>query len=114
MNWLAQTVDWAAVAPAIAVAVTALVVLLADLWLPVQRAPAVLTGIGVVGVLVALLFVGLLWNDPRATFCVGSGEAGFASCSYVVNQVTLAFQGMRNVPQAWCTVPQPNGHCSPG
>lgn len=94
MNWLAQTVDWAAVAPAIAVAATALVVLLADLWLPVQRAPSVLTGVGVVGVLVALLFVGLLWGDPRATFCVGSGETGFASCSYVVNQVTLAFQGI--------------------
>ena len=94
MNWLAQTVDWLAVAPAIAVAATALVVLLADLWLPVQRAPAVLTGMGVVGVLVALLFVGLLWDDPRATFCIGSGEAGFASCSYVVNQVTLAFQGI--------------------
>lgn len=94
MNWLAQTVDWVAVAPAIAVAATALVVLLADLWLPVQRAPSVLTGIGVVGVLVALLFVGLLWGDPRATFCIGSGDTGFASCSYVVNQVTLAFQGI--------------------
>ncbi len=91
---LAQTVDWLAVAPALVVAVTALVVLLADLWLPPQRAPAVLTGAGVVGVLVALAFVGLLWGDPRATFCVGSGDAGFASCSYVVNQFTLAFQGI--------------------
>lgn len=94
MNWLAQTVDWLAVAPALVVAVTALVVLLADLWLPAQRAPAVLTGVGVAGVVLALVFVGLLWGDPRATFCVGANEVGFASCSYVVNQVTLAFQAI--------------------
>jgi NADH-quinone oxidoreductase subunit N len=92
VSWLAQTVDWLAVAPALVVAATALAVLLADLWLPPERAPVVLTGVGVAGLLVALVFVGVLWDDPRATFCVGSNEAGFASCSYVVNQFTLAFQ----------------------
>lgn len=88
-----QGVDWFAVAPAAAVAVTALAVLLADLWLPRRRA-GVLTAIGVGGALAALLFVGLAWDDPRATFCVGGADGGFASCSYVVNQLTLVFQGV--------------------
>jgi NADH-quinone oxidoreductase subunit N len=94
VNWLAQTVDWLTVAPALAVAGTALAVLLADLWLPAKRAAGVLTGVSVAGVLIALVFVGLLWGDARATFCTGGGDAGFASCSYVVNQLTLAFQGI--------------------
>ena len=90
---MAQTVDWMAVAPAVAVAVTALIVLLADLWLP-QRRAGVLTAVSVVGVATALVFVGLLWGDRRATFCVSTADATFTSCSYVVNQLTLIFQGI--------------------
>jgi len=89
----AQTVDWMAVAPAAAVAATALAVLIADLWLPSRRS-GVLTAIGTVGVVAALIFVGLLWGDRRATFCVGAADAAFTSCSYIVNQLTLVFQGV--------------------
>jgi NADH-quinone oxidoreductase subunit N len=88
---LAQTVDWLAVAPAVAVAVTALAVLLVDLFAPGR--PALVTAVAVAGTVAGLVAVGLLWDDPRATFCVGGAE-GFPSCSYVVNQLTLAFQGV--------------------
>jgi NADH-quinone oxidoreductase subunit N len=87
----AQTVDFVAVAPAVAVAGTALLVLLLDLWLP--RRPGLITAVAVAGTVVALAAVGLLWDEPRATFCIGGAEQ-FQSCSYVVNQLTLVFQGI--------------------
>lgn len=90
---IAQTVDWVAVAPAVAVAATALIVLLADLWLPRRRAGA-LTVAGVGGVLVGLVFVVLQWGESRATFCVTSADGAVTSCSYVVEQLTLVFQGV--------------------
>jgi NADH-quinone oxidoreductase subunit N len=89
----AQGVDWVAVAPVVLIAATALAVLVADLWLP-RRAAGVLTAISVSGTLAALLAVGLLWGDVRATFCVDSGTGALASCSYVVNPVTLVFQAI--------------------
>lgn len=90
---MAQGVDWAAVAPPMLAAATALAVLVADLWLP-RRAAGVLTAISVGGTLAALVAVGLLWGDSRATFCVDSGTGALASCSYVVNPVTLVFQAI--------------------
>ncbi len=90
---VAQGVDWAAVAPAVLMAATALAVLVADLWLP-RRAAGVLTAISVSGTLAALVAVGVLWGDVRGTFCIDGAPGALASCSYVVNPVTLVFQAI--------------------
>jgi NADH-quinone oxidoreductase subunit N len=87
---MAQTVDWLAVAPAAVLAVATLTVLLIDLWWP-GRATLV-TGVSVGAVMASLIAVGVLWGDPRATFCV-PGD-GLPSCSYVVNELTLVLQGV--------------------
>ena len=92
MTGPAQGVDWFTVGPTVLVAATALLVLVADLWLP-RRAAGVLTAISVTGASAALVVVGLLWGDARATFCVG-GDGALESCSYVVNQLTLVFQAV--------------------
>jgi NADH-quinone oxidoreductase subunit N len=87
---MAQTVDWLAVAPAAVLAVATLTVLLIDLWWP-GRATLV-TGVSVGAAMASLIAVGVLWDDPRATFCV-PGD-GLPSCSYVVNELTLVLQGV--------------------
>jgi len=87
---MAQTVDWLAVAPAAVLALATLAVLLIDLWWP-ERA-SVVTAVSVGAAVAALIAVGVLWGDPRATFCV-SGD-GLPSCSYVVNEFTLVLQGV--------------------
>ena len=93
MTALAQGVDWLTVGPAVLTAVTALVVLVADLWLP-RRAAVVLTTIAVAGALTALVLVGVLWGDARRTFCIAGSPVALESCSYVVNQITLVFQAV--------------------
>ncbi len=92
MTATAQGVDWFTVGPVVLVATAALAVLVADLWLP-RRAAGVLTAISVGGTLAALVVVGLLWGDARATFCI-DGDGALESCSYVVNQLTLVFQAV--------------------
>ncbi|MET0522976.1 MAG: NADH-quinone oxidoreductase subunit N [Jiangellaceae bacterium] len=93
MTPLAQEVDWLTVGPAVLTAVSALVVLVADLWLP-RRAAVVLTTIAVAGALTALVVVGVLWGDARRTFCIAGSPGALESCSYVVNQITLVFQAV--------------------
>lgn len=87
---MAQTVDWIAVAPAVVMAVTTLVVLLLDLWWPVRT--SLVTGVSVGAAIAALAGVGYLWENPKATFCVPGGES--PSCSYVVNDLTVVLQGV--------------------
>ncbi|MET0710918.1 MAG: NADH-quinone oxidoreductase subunit N [Jiangellaceae bacterium] len=93
MTPLAQEVDWLTVGPAVLTAVSALVVLVADLWLP-RRAAVVLTTIAVAGALTALVVVGVLWGEARRTFCIAGPPGALESCSYVVNQITLVFQAV--------------------
>lgn len=88
-----QTIDWLAVAGPLVLALTAIVVLLADAFLgrvgspgPAML-PATLTVLGVVG---AAAVAAPLWGDRHATFCVGSG-AGSGPCSFVVDDFTLVF-----------------------
>ncbi|HSK27186.1 MAG TPA: NADH-quinone oxidoreductase subunit N [Jiangellales bacterium] len=88
-----QSVDWAAIAPPVVVALTALAALLADLWLP-RRARWVLTAGSVAGVAGALVAVGLLWGQARGTFCLPAESGTLPACSYVVNDVTLVFQAV--------------------
>src|SRR5690606_23066281 len=89
----AQLVDWVAVAPPLIVAVTAVLVLLADLWLPRRWSSAVTTGVAATGVVAALAAVALSWGESRATFCV-TGPGALESYSYAANELTLVFQGV--------------------
>ncbi|MBF6045055.1 NADH-quinone oxidoreductase subunit N [Streptomyces sp. NRRL B-1677] len=93
MGSLIQSVDWLAIAPPTVTAVVALVVLVADLFLPEGRKP-LLGRISVAGLLLAglsLLF--LLDGDraPRSTFCL-TGVSDRSACSYTADHFTLVIQ----------------------
>ncbi|MBM7791151.1 NADH-quinone oxidoreductase subunit N [Tenggerimyces flavus] len=85
MNGVIQSVDWLALGPVLAVALTAGAVLLTDAFVP-ARLRWVATWISVGGLALALLLVLPLWGAPRATFCVEQ------SCSYVVDSTAAVFQ----------------------
>ncbi|MGH3342775.1 MAG: hypothetical protein ACRDPK_07815, partial [Carbonactinosporaceae bacterium] len=84
MASLVQAIDYAAVAPPLVVAVTAVGALVTELFLP--RARAVL-GVAFAGVVAGLVALVALWGEVRRTFCL-RGDA----CSYVVDELTLVFQ----------------------
>jgi NADH-quinone oxidoreductase subunit N len=82
-----QSIDYAAIAPPVVLAITAVVVLVADLFLTDRRRPLA-NGIATVGTLVALGFaIWLPTQDDRGTFCFPD-----ESCSYVVDPFTAFFQ----------------------
>ncbi|MYS84473.1 NADH-quinone oxidoreductase subunit N [Embleya scabrispora] len=83
-----QSIDWLAIGPVVAVAVAALVVLLADLFLEGARKAVLpwLTLAGLGAALVLLLPLHADDLDARGTFCSPSG------CSYVVTDLTLVLQ----------------------
>jgi NADH-quinone oxidoreductase subunit N len=84
---LVQSIDYAAIAPPLVVAITALVVLVADLFLPDERRllAAYVSLLGTAGALGVTAW--LATGDPRRTFCFSSG-----GCSYVADDYTLFFQ----------------------
>lgn len=91
MESLTQSVDWFAIAPPLAVALGALLLLVADLVLPPERhgllrwlTLAVIVGAG------ALVVAQV--GETRGTFCVAVD--GLPACSYVVDSVTRALQGI--------------------
>ncbi|MGW5102268.1 NADH-quinone oxidoreductase subunit N [Streptomyces sp. NPDC004100] len=84
-----QSVDWLAIAPPVIAAVTALVVLVADLFLPERRKP-LLGRVSIAGLAAAGLMLLPLLDGDRATFCAGSGAA--RACSYRADHFTLAIQ----------------------
>ncbi|HEU5155384.1 MAG TPA: NADH-quinone oxidoreductase subunit N [Streptosporangiaceae bacterium] len=91
-----QDIDYAAIAPPLVAAVAAVVTLLADAFGLLPRRTAGLVGLaGSAAALgaVAALAVG---GRPRATFCLPGGLRGGGppSCSYVVDDFTLLFQGL--------------------
>lgn len=92
MPSLIQSIDYAAIAPPLIVAVTAVVVLVADLFLPPQRKGllAWVTALGLLGALRAAL---PLRGETRETFCLPS-DGGGEVCSYVANDLTLVFQAL--------------------
>lgn len=85
-----QSVDWVAVSPVVVVVLAALLVLVADLFLPPGRKRA-LAWPALGGLLLALALLVGLSTSPRATFCLAGGGA-VPACSYVVNTLTLALQ----------------------
>ena len=85
---LVQSIDYTAIAPPLAVAIAALGVLVADLFVPAAWRRNVAAGISLVGVSVSLGFTAwLATSTGRRTFCLGGGD-----CSYVVDDFTLFFQ----------------------
>ncbi|MFF7332710.1 proton-conducting transporter membrane subunit [Streptomyces sp. NPDC008150] len=83
-----QSVDWTAVAPPTVTAAVALVVLVADLFVPATRKP-LLGWVAVAGLAAAGLTLLPLLDGDRATFCL-TGDP--RACSYTVDRFTLAVQ----------------------
>ena len=84
---LIQSIDYAAIAPPVTLGLAAVLVLVADLFLPARRR-AVANGLATVGTLVSLGFaVWLPTQDDRRTFCFPD-----RSCSYVADAFTAYFQ----------------------
>ncbi|MFC4588868.1 NADH-quinone oxidoreductase subunit N [Sphaerisporangium corydalis] len=92
-----QTIDYAALAPPLILAVVAGVVLLLDAFLPrTARTPATLGLVTMAGVLGALAVVAAqaVKGLTLSTFCVPADPAGGPACSFVVDRLTLVFGGV--------------------
>jgi NADH-quinone oxidoreductase subunit N len=85
---LIQSVDWIALAPPTIIVVLALVILVADLFMPPGRKP-LLGHVTVGGLVLAGLSLLPLLHSGRATFCL---KAGSRDCSYVADHFTLVIQ----------------------
>ncbi|MEU3890927.1 NADH-quinone oxidoreductase subunit N [Streptomyces sp. NPDC029041] len=85
---LVQSVDWLAIAPPTIVAVVALVVLVADLFVAEHR-KAVLGWTSVAGLAAATLMLLPLLDGDRSTFCL-TGDT--TVCSYTADRFTLVIQ----------------------
>ena len=93
-----QSIDYAAIAPALVVALTALGVLVLDSLLPARRRNRdgsttagwmSLAGLAVAGGLLLPLV-----GDERETFCVPGDGLVLPSCSFVVDELTLVFSAL--------------------
>ncbi|GGY31379.1 NADH-quinone oxidoreductase subunit N [Streptomyces xanthochromogenes] len=87
---LVQSVDWVAIAPPLIAAAVALVVLLADLFLPPARKP-LLGWITLAGLVAALAALVPLRTGSRSTFCL---TANPDACSYTVDQFAFVIQAL--------------------
>lgn len=85
---LIQDIDWTALAPPVIVAVTAVVVLLADLFLPEAR-KRLLGAVAVLGLALAVLALLPLRAGDRATFCFAD-DPGL--CSYAADSFAVIVQ----------------------
>jgi NADH-quinone oxidoreductase subunit N len=89
MPSLVQSVDWVALTPVVIPAALALVVLVADLFLPAAR-KALLGWLSAAGLLAAALTLLPLRDGHRETFCQTPG----ASCSYTADHFALVVQAL--------------------
>ncbi|MFJ8309013.1 MULTISPECIES: NADH-quinone oxidoreductase subunit N [unclassified Streptomyces] len=87
---LVQSVDWVAIAPPLITAVVALIVLLADLFVPQQRKP-LLGWLTIAGLIAALASLAPLRTGSRSTFCL---TANPDACSYTVDQFAFVIQAL--------------------
>ncbi|MFJ4693614.1 NADH-quinone oxidoreductase subunit N [Streptomyces sp. NPDC088766] len=85
---LVQSVDWLAIAPPTLTAVVALVVLVADLFVPDSRKP-LLGWLSVAGLAAATALLLPLLDGDRSTFCLTGGTR---VCSYTADHFTLVIQ----------------------
>ncbi len=93
---MTQSIDYAAIAPALVMALAAIAVLVTDLLLPrgwsASRRRAVPGYVALGGVLAALAMVlpaARSLPAGRATFCVPAGPDGLPACSFVVDALTV-------------------------
>ncbi|MFD0072076.1 NADH-quinone oxidoreductase subunit N [Streptomyces sp. NPDC127166] len=90
MTSLVQSVDWLTIAPPTLTAVVALVVLVADLFLPQERKQLLgWTSIGGLAAALALLLP--LRSGDRETFCL-TAATQVKACSYTADEFTLVIQ----------------------
>ncbi|MBY8878108.1 NADH-quinone oxidoreductase subunit N [Actinacidiphila acidipaludis] len=89
MPSLVQSVDWVAVTPVVIPAALALVVLVADLFMPPER-KALLGWLSAAGLLAAALTLVPLRDGHRSTFCQTPG----AACSYTADHFALVVQAL--------------------
>src|SRR3954464_5246906 len=84
---LVQSIDYAAIAPPLVIAITALVVLVTDLFVPDERRliAAYVSLLGTAGALGVAAW--LATGEPRRKFCFAAG-----GCSYRPDDFTLFFQ----------------------
>ena len=91
---LVQSVDWLTIAPPTLTAVVALVVLVADLFVPQERKQLLgWTAIG--GLVAALALLVPLRAGDRSTFCLtaeAQAQGHAAACSYTADHFTLVIQ----------------------
>ena len=86
---LIQSIDYAAIAPVLALAIAAVVVLLVDLFVTARRTD-VAVAVSLLGVAIGIGWAGWLATEPtRSTFCLPGGR-----CSYVADDYTVFFQLM--------------------
>ncbi|MER7106407.1 NADH-quinone oxidoreductase subunit N [Streptomyces sp. NPDC000229] len=85
---LVQSVDWAAIAPPTIAAVVALVVLVADLFVPKARKQLLGWG-AIAGLVAATLTLVPLRKGDRSTFCLTTDAD---ACSYTADHFTLVIQ----------------------
>ncbi|MFI6642349.1 NADH-quinone oxidoreductase subunit N [Streptomyces sp. NPDC050504] len=90
MSSLVQSVDWLAIAPPTVAAVTALAVLVADLFVPEDRKRFLGYG-AIAGLAVAIAALAPLRKGDRTTFCLTTpGDTGV--CSYTADHFALVVQ----------------------
>ncbi|MFG2087816.1 MULTISPECIES: NADH-quinone oxidoreductase subunit N [unclassified Spirillospora] len=89
-----QSIDYAAVAPPLILAIAAIGLLLADAFDAPRRLLGLLSGGSLAAALIAV--IALAAGDRRTTFCLPDRLRGDgpASCSYVADDFTLLFQGI--------------------
>ncbi|MFF5702541.1 NADH-quinone oxidoreductase subunit N [Streptomyces sp. NPDC012794] len=85
---LVQSVDWLAISPVVIAAAVALLVLVADLFMPEARKP-VLGWISVAGLAAATAVLLPLRAGDRSTFCLTTDPV---ACSYTADHFTLVVQ----------------------
>ncbi|MGW5275508.1 NADH-quinone oxidoreductase subunit N [Streptomyces sp. NPDC004044] len=89
---LVQSVDWLAIAPPVIVATVALIILVADLFLPEERKP--LLGLAsIAGLVAGLALLIPLRDGNHSTFCLTTGT-GTEACSYTADHFALIIQAL--------------------
>ncbi|MFE9249884.1 NADH-quinone oxidoreductase subunit N [Streptomyces sp. NPDC007088] len=88
MTTLVQSVDWLALAPPVLTALSALALLVTDLFLPEHR-KGLLGWLAAAGLTLALLSLLPLLDGDRTTFCLNDGSR---ACAYSADHFTLVIQ----------------------